>query len=273
MLPALTRILALAGLVAFAADTTPSLIVPNFPDLTIRTRFTANKTQFQQTWYFKGPRQRMEQQTEQRANYQTRGASPRRLVAYITQCDQKANYILDEDQKTYLQTALDEQLSKEQKVLNPPDGAEVIVTNDSVDTGERRAFGSYEARRVKTTTTFEPSEEAGMQPSKMETDGWYLDLPGWNCRDDSGQRPGFISASVGHRRPRFVFRQLGDAHRGFPVEEQITNTQAGTTSISKIEFVEISEQPLDAALFEVPKDYTRVDHFVVPASDAVRPGH
>jgi hypothetical protein len=58
----------------------------------------------------------------------------------------------------------------------PLSGGEVTVTTDSVDSGERRQVGSYQARHIKTTITVESGSEAVSHKSTTEIDGWYLDL-------------------------------------------------------------------------------------------------
>jgi len=258
MLPALSRIAALAFMVTLTTSFSPTVVVPNFPDLTIRTRESfGSNISIRMTWYFKGPRQRTEQIVE---------SSPLKTTVIITQCDQGSYFILNDQRKTYLTNPVDQMAGKDSRKLlaRSDDTVDVVVTTDSIDTGERRRVGSYEARRVKTTTTIEGNEEAGVLANKIETDGWYIDLPGWNCRDDSGRGQGMIMAGTGRRMPHYVFRQLGTARRGFPIDETTVTTQAGSSTTNRNELLEISEGPLDPALFEVPADYTRVTHPAEP---------
>jgi hypothetical protein len=131
---------------------------------------------------------------------------------------------------------------------------EVTVTTDSVDTGERRQVGSYQARHVKTTVTVEPGPEAVSHKSKTEIDGWYLDLPGLYCQDSSKQRMGWSTAGSG-RVDRVIFKRIGTAPRGFAVEETTTKREGERVFVNKVELLEISEKPLDESLFEVPPDY------------------
>lgn len=258
MLRALTRIVALALALAFSTSFWPTVVVPNFPDLTIKTRETfPNNVTFRTNWYFRGPRQRMEQKLE---------SPPHTATVILTQCDRGSDFILDAQKKTYLTQPVDEIVSGDPRKTPDRfgDTVDVTVTTDSVDTGERRQVGSYQARRVKTTVTVDSNEDAGVQGSRMEIDGWYIDLPGWNCRNDSGQQPGMILGSVGRHRPHYVFRQLGAARQGFAIERTIVSPQAGVTNVNRTELVELSEAPLDASLFEVPADYTRVTRLPVP---------
>lgn len=252
MLPALSRIVALAIAVALITSFSSNVVVPNFPDLAIKTRMTlATNAVIHTASYFKGPRQRTEHTFE---------SSGQPTSVTLTQCDQGSDFFLDVQKKTYVTRPVDPTQWKDARKIpqQSSDTAEVIVTTDSVDTGDRRSVGSYEAHRVKTTTTIEADKEAGVSASKMETDGWYINLPGWNCRDDSGQGQGIAMFSVGRRIPRYVFRQLGSAHRGFAIDETTVTTQSGRTTTSRTEFLEISEDPLDPRLFEVPADYTLV---------------
>lgn len=251
MLPALTRIAALALGVVCTTTFSPIVAIPNFSDLAIKTRETiGNNAIVRMNWYFKGPRQRVEQTEE---------APPHRGAVTITQCDQGSYFILNEQKRTYLKRAVDEtqMLSKNARKMleGADDTVDVIITTDSVDTGERRSVGSYEARRVKTIVTVEGNEEAGVPSSKMETDGWYIDLPGFNCRGGSGDGHGMIMGSTGRRLPHYVFRQLGSARRGFGIEETTVSTQAGLASVHRTELLEVSESPLDPSLFEVPYGY------------------
>lgn len=66
-------------------------------------------------------------------------------------------------------------------------GPEVVVTVDTEDTGERRQMGSFDARRVRTSITVEPSKGAAAKPGTVEIDGWYIDLFGWTAARGIGR--------------------------------------------------------------------------------------
>ncbi|HSY92896.1 MAG TPA: hypothetical protein VK812_16095 [Candidatus Binatus sp.] len=247
MLPACVLLL----LAVIATPASSDLVVPNFPDLMVKTRTaTADHHTLVTTWLFKGPRQRTEIQDPASSN---RIGHPS-----IYQCDQGLRYLLNESSKTYNTMPIDP--AEIRKTAHPMpqlemSGGEVIVTIDSVDTGERRKIGSYEARHVRSTTTVEPGPGAVTRPSKTETDGWYIDVPGRNCQDSSAPQMGWLTAWSG-RRDRVVFKTLGAAPHGLAIEETSTKSEAGMSLVSKTELVEISEQRLDQALFEPPPDYT-----------------
>jgi hypothetical protein len=253
MPPALIRTIAAAFLFALGADATPTIVVPNFPDLTIKTRVRIGPvrvpTIHTTTWFFKGARVREERRDERDTNQ-----PPAPLLVSITQCDRKAYYFLDEHDLKYTYSSIPEGIAERRNSLSGEPGAgELLITYDSVDTGERRQIGSYEARHIKTTATFEPSDDAGMQPGKIQLDGWYIDLPGWDmCQDTAGKTA--YALEFPQKRPRIVERQRG-ARRGFPITEAATATPGIQTET--IEYLGISDEPLSPELFRVPKDYTR----------------
>jgi hypothetical protein len=59
----------------------------------------------------------------------------------------------------------------------------------------------------------------------------------------------------GSIRDHLTFKILGTPPRGLVVEETAKQRQAGNTIVNKTELLEVSDQPLDEALFEVPPDY------------------
>ena len=231
----------------------PKLVVPSFTDLTVKTRLTMGGGHSStQTLYLKGPRQRSEHLTD------STGASRSQFIT-ITQCDQKLRLNLNPQEKTYDSAPIEDwsERMKRARPIPPVEmtGAEVTVTIDSVDTGERRLLGTYQARHVKTTTKVEPGSGAVTPASVTEVDGWYVDLPGLYCQDSRSVGTGWLSVDSG-KRDRVVFKRLGTAPRGYPIEETSHQTQSGRTSITKVESLEFSEAPLDSSLFEIPADYT-----------------
>jgi Domain of unknown function (DUF4412) len=227
------------------------VIVPDFRDLTIRIRSTMDSRHKPvTTYYFKGSRMRSEMQYPESEN-------PTANVN-IFQCDQGTRYLLGESLNTYISVPIDPMQRRETarpaRELQSSGGA-VTVTTDSVDTGKRRQIGSYQARHVKTTITVEPGPGAVSRQSTTEVDGWYLDLPGVYCQDTSARRRGWIT--VGQSRiDRVLFKQLGEAQRGFAVEETTNKNEGGHEFVLKTELLEISEKPLDESLFELPAGYS-----------------
>lgn len=260
----------LSLLILTASASLPKFVVPSFPDLTIKTRRTTGDRFLSiETLYLKGSRQRTETVTERPA--------PAKFID-ITQCDVWRRYSLDENWKTYDYYPIEDWQERSKRARPAPQvemtGAEVIVTVDSVDTGERRKFGSYEARHVKTTTKVEPEPGAVIEASLKEVDGWYIDLPGLGCQESPGTGV-LLTSSWGPGTPRkqdhVVVKRVGKAPRGFPIEETTRDTQRNLTIISKLELLEFSEAPLDASLFELPPGYRRALRTPYGGHDMTKP--
>jgi hypothetical protein len=234
----------------------PTFIVPNHPDLTIKTRRISGDWLSQvDTLYLKGARERTEIVTEEPAR-----ADAMELVM-IRQCDKKRAIDLNERDKIYAASEIEdwaERLKKPRPVrLNQMSGAEVTVTIDSIDTGERRQFAHYTARHVKVKTQVEPSPGASTPASVEETDGWYIDLPGLGCQDQTLGGIGFTRLGSANRQDRVQIKWLGKAPRGYPIEVTTITTNTGNKTISKVELLEISEAPLNPSLFDLPAGYRR----------------
>jgi len=245
-------------LAALAAPQRPAYVVPNFRDLKLKIRQTHGLMFPQVTvWYLKGPRQRVEHLP---------ATAPRNFVppvASIEQCDQRTMIHLRPRDKTYSSyTKHVEREGAERPIRRPqpqPTGPEVLVTVNSVDTGERRQVGSYEARHIRTTVTVEPGRGAETKPGSVEADSWYLDLPGLHCLASNPRRtmplfPGFLMAP---HHDHVVFKHVGIEPQGLVIEETSVEKSDGNVMTNKTELLEVSEQPLDDSLFEVPPDFTQ----------------
>jgi len=266
----------LASLISFsvviftAVVELPKLVVPNLPDLTIKTRYTSFD-QFSEvrTLYLKGSRQRTETVTEKPARADAMNS------AAIWQCDEKRRFFLNQRDKIYNSSVIEarsELLKKTPPVsLTQMSGAEVIITIDSVDTGERRQFAHYTARRVKVKTRFEPSPGASTAASVEETAGWYIDLPGFGCEQQPSTGFALLLGSGGNRRDRLQIKWLGKAPRGYPIEETSVKTAATDTTISKIELLEIPEAQLSTSLFELPSGYRQALQIGNSGADLTKP--
>ena len=226
--------------------------IPNSSDLTIKTRRNDSFDSTVETLYFKGSKRRRE--------YSRDTPSKMKFVS-ISRCDERKRIVLNEDARLYAELPIIDwsEQRKRARPLPPTEmtGAEVTITIDSIDTGERRPQGAYTARHLKIRTTVESDPGAAMPSSTEERDGWYIDLPGPGC-EDSGPRNGFVYAMLiaGGRHDRIHFKRLGTAPAGFPLEETTTKTEQGRSTVSKVELLEFSDSPLDDALFQVPQGYS-----------------
>lgn len=245
-----------------AAQTTPTAIpffLPDFHDLTIRLREThSNPPQYSQltTWYFKGPRQRHEESREE----------PHFALSqiYIGQCDHQVMYALDATNKTavpFVAPAYRELNGRAFNAAPPPPGPEIVVTIHSVETGEHRSVGGYAAHHIKSTISVDSNEPAANKPVAAELDSWYLDLPGLNCRAENPRRfSELIQALLAASKiggGSIVINKTGVEPTGLPIEEIYARTIDGKSFVNKTELLEVSEQPLDKSLFELPPGYKR----------------
>ncbi len=231
----------------------PKFIVPNLPDLAIKTRRTSGDWLSQlDTLYLKGARQRTETVVEKPA-----GADAINW-AVIRQCDEKRVFNINERDKIYASSEIEdwsERLKKARPVTLSQTPGDVIMTIDSIDTGERRQFEHYTARHVRVKIQVEPSPGASTPASVEETDGWYIDLPGFGCQEQASSGFARLFAFSGNRQDRLQIKWLGKAPRGYPIEETSLITEPGNKTISKVELLEISEAPLHASIFELPVGY------------------
>ena len=173
----------------------------------------------------------------------------------------------------------------------------VKIVDDYVDTGERKEMYGFTARRVRITRKQIPLAGAQAAPSKSESDGWYVDVavPS-HCPTSHDavyakhhRRLEAILTAVSfsggdHHQQRYDSYALethGQAESGFPVEIITTawqtmpdargsaNTSRESTGskvpldmvggkhVSIFKKSTISREPLDPALFEIPKDFAR----------------
>lgn len=252
-------IIALVSLLLLASAALTSVVVPNYKDLTIRThREVGELSSSVDTLYLKGARERSETRVEKPSS------ASNTIHVGISQCDQKQSIALNPAAKVYARFPIQdwaERMKHAQHVeQSEASGAEVNVTIDSVDTGERKPFGSYVARHVKTTTEVEPGPGASVPESTEVMDSWYIDLPGLGCQD-SENPIGFVwsSSRLGNgsaQRDRINITHLGTAPHGYALEQIIKRTEEGRTTVGKIELLEFSEAPVDAKLFDIPSGYS-----------------
>jgi hypothetical protein len=257
--------LALLGLlffVAAAAADHPKYVVPDVPDLTIRTRTVFGPSGVPvetATFFFKGPRSRQE-----RSSPSTHAAG-RMTFTWITQCDARRTLLLNPDASTYGYMPIQQPGARvsapgpgQGSNVEEGSGRDVAVTVDAVDTGERRQMGRMTARHVITTTTIGPGGES-VQPGTRVQDGWYVDLPPPDCLEwgEGEWTIVAIATKAGTRRDRIHVTHLGTARRGFPLIETSRGANGPGATTVTTELLDISERPLDPALFEVPAGYRR----------------
>ena len=146
---------------------------------------------------------------------------------------------------------------------NPKTGGIVHMWYNATDTGERKKMNGFTARHVWTSQKIKPSPDAcSMKDSIIiKTDGWYIDLPQFNC--PVKYRPA-RSPMAPNEKPdcqdKFVTHRSGKGKLGFPLTEKrtiIMGSQKAQTSEfeTSLETLEFSTAKLDSMLFEIPPGY------------------
>ena len=156
-------------------------------------------------------------------------------------------------------------------------GGTLKIWVENTDTGERKEFFGHTARHIITHETRVAGPGACSKPSVSETDGWYIDgsvMPEW--RQQKKNNFGVVVAaevSVGSNDKCFNKMDKIEVHRsgvetGFPVKitttltNEITQADGTKRTLSSTwgsEVVELKEGPLELTLFDVPKDFRRVE--------------
>ena len=223
-------------------------------DLKITYRTTTSGHSMENTTMLKGARER----TEMKMGYG-------RDIINITQCDLKRTIQISDSAKKYVITPMETADAPPgsgpvgRPVVEPSrNGGVITYTTNAVDTGERKEMFGFQARHVKTSMSIESSPDACNQlKQRVETDGWYIDFSfGLNC-DLGGRAAMGIPPARGGCHDVVRFNRQGAARTGYALQETTTSYGSdGRVAFSSTkEVVELSRDPLDAALFDVPAGY------------------
>jgi hypothetical protein len=168
--------------------------------------------------------------------------------------------IIDEDVKAPVKTKPVTPVTK-----TTQKGGIIYIYYSITDTGERKKMYGFNARHVWTTNKMKPSPDAcNMKDSILiKTDGWYIDLPQFNCpvnykRQNYQQEENITKPDC---KDRFITRRRGKGKLGFPLVETTTiimgNGEKTTSQFeTNLETLELTTAKLDSMLFEIPPGYT-----------------
>lgn len=206
----------------------------------------------------------------------------------ITQCDLKRIIQIGENTKKYVITPMETGDSAPASAgpgsATAPTGPSrrggvITYVTTAVDTGERKEMFGFTARHVKSSMSMESSPDACNQvKQRTETDGWYIDLNiEFNCQTGRPQTAAYQGAQPECKDQTRVRRE-GTGKIGYPLIESMKMYGADgqvTFSTTK-EVVELSRQPLDAALFDVPAGYAQAQSnqelYAAPSMDSIMSG-
>lgn len=255
-----------------SAQRRPAPDKPLTGDFKITFKQSVSGQTMQSTTMIKGQRERSETSV-------SAGAYTMNTVS-ITQCDMKRTIQINDRARKYLIAPMDDGTSSGSTSTGTPRtgapatrGGVVTMTVNAVDTGERKEIMGFTARHLKRTTIMESSPDAcSQQKMKIETDGWYINLEyGLNCPANRGSD--WASTTTTGCRDRYVYKTTGPANIGYPLQETTTmyGPDGSVTMTMTKEVVEISRQPLEAALFDIPAGYTQArdqqEMFSTPSMD------
>lgn len=223
------------------------------------------------TRYSQGERMRVEwrDQTTWRPGLVTYG--PPRATIY--QCD--ALQAIDLNLKTHEYTTLelnDDCQTNSRPIASTPTGT-LNVYIESVDTGERREILGRTARHIITHQRQVGDSQSCWHLGEMEQDGWYIEMPPSNVeqkiRRNAADEHANVIMTGANCRDQIQVHRTGVEKPGFPVKFVQTVRFShqepdgkwelnDSTSRWESEITEISEAPLDAALFNLPAGFTKV---------------
>ena len=151
-----------------------------------------------------------------------------------------------------------------QPKTTPEKGGVIHMWYNITDTGERKKMNGFIARHIWTSQKIKPSPEACTMKDSIiiKTDGWYIDLPQFNCpvRYTSSSMP---TSPTDKPQPeckdRYVTHRSGKGKLGFPLTETRTIIMGGEKTSefeTSLETIEFSSEKLDSMLFEIPLGYS-----------------
>lgn len=200
----------------------------------------------------------------------------------IEQCDKQRTVTLNTKKKLYYiepfaKEGEEEVIDEDAKPVTPkPKTTPVVTKNGGVitnyynitDTGERKKMYGFTARHVWTTQKMKPSPDACTMKDSfiIRTDGWYIDLPEFNCpvryRPVQPRNYQPQEKAKPECKDRFVTRRSGKGKLGFPLIEKKTMIMGGSSMEmgTDIETLELVTGKQDSMLFEIPPDYTETQN-------------
>ena len=198
----------------------------------------------------------------------------------IEQCDLQRTIKINNKKKLYFIEPFSKEEVIEEDVKTPPvktkpttqpkttpeKGGVIHMWYSITDTGERKKMNGFTARHVWTSQKIKPSPEACTMKDSIiiKTDGWYIDLPQFNC--PIRYTPTTTANPTEKQEPdckdRYVTHRSGKGKLGFPLIEKRTiimgdGTSKTTEFETNLETLEFSSEKLDSMLFEIPLGYTQ----------------
>lgn len=234
--------------------------------------------------YYQGERTRVESRDRRSWKPGVVTYGPRR--ATIFQCDAQRVVELNLEAHKYAVFELnDDCRGRSAPPLPAPQGTTSVYL-ESTDTGERSQILGHTARHIVTHQRQVAGPGACWGNHEMDLDGWYIDIPeqpvDQKHRRSAVDGTAHVIMSGANCRDKIEVHHQGIEKPGFPVKlvqtsrsllPQPDGTSKEYTSRWESEVTELSDAPLDAALFDLPTGFSKVAKIdarpEVPASVAV----
>ncbi len=253
----------------FFLDTTPAGAQVQQYKLRQNSEMMGMKTE--STIYVKGSRKRTEPGAvmgmapiitiEQCDLQRTIHISDKKKMYYIEPFAKEEEEVIDEDVKT---APVKKTVPVVKDTVKTKKGGTIYMWYSIIDTGERKKMYGFTARHIWTTMKMKPSEDACYMKDSMviKTDGWYIDLPQFNC--PVRYKPTNTQATGSYQKPdcqdKYVTRRSGRGKLGFPLEEKRTMIMGGTKTTefeTNMGTIELISGKQDSMLFEIPPGYAQ----------------
>jgi hypothetical protein len=195
-------------------------------------------------------------------------------MVIIQRCDLHVMYVLNPTKREYTESLLPSpelhsKASEDAEQKRADNQSNLSIETRTVDTGETKTAFGHTARHYITTTKQTSSPELGQQPSETVVDAWYLDFPDVRtCQPVSLRSRGLIGDPTLLEKVRPELKYSGPEPQGLVLSEKRTSHSVHVLPTgekrdvdlsSSHEIVEMSEVPIDSALFEVPPGFTKVE--------------
>jgi hypothetical protein len=232
------------------------------PDLQLVSTHTSGDTRTTSTVQLKGARARI---------------AVGDTLASIQQCDANRTVQLNTQTKTALEVPFaggpDEDATS--ALQSRKRGGEVIYSTAVTDTGETQTMFGLTARHLRIAVTKDFTTNAcDRKPQRVETDGWYVDLPSTVSCATVPQKSA-VQVQIDPQHSDCVDEvkyEQAQAAIGYPLKYTVVSTtDTGSPVTTMMEVTQLERVDLPAEAFEVPADYVTV-HSVSQLTADHRPG-
>jgi hypothetical protein len=183
-------------------------------------------------------------------------------LATVIQCDAGQTIQLNTKTNTYLAAPFEDPTAPLPPAPPNTKGGQITYTTTVTDTGEKKEMFGYPARRMLTVVAKSSSATAcDKKAERIETDGWYIDLPPALTCMGAPQLSARIQEDPKNSscRDEVHFERGGTLQVGYPVSYTMTAT-GGTDkpTVTTFDVSSITMATLPAASFALPDGYLEV---------------